>query len=55
MQFPSVTGTMNLIMVACNVTGTTIIQNAAREPEVVSLARCLFNVGVKVHGLGRVG
>jgi UDP-N-acetylglucosamine 1-carboxyvinyltransferase len=48
----TVTGTENLMMAACLAEGTTIIDNAAREPEVVDLARCLIAMGAKIHGAG---
>lgn len=48
----SVTGTENLIMAATLANGTTIIENAAREPEVVDLAHCLNRMGAKISGMG---
>lgn len=48
----TVTGTENLIMAACLGTGETIIENAAREPEVVDLATCLNAMGARVSGAG---
>jgi UDP-N-acetylglucosamine 1-carboxyvinyltransferase len=48
----TVTGTENLMMAACLAEGITIIDNAAREPEVVDLARCLSLMGAKIHGAG---
>ncbi len=48
----TVTGTENLIMAAVLAEGTTIIKNAAREPEVVDLANFLNNVGAKITGAG---
>ena len=48
----TVTGTENLMMAACLADGTTIIDNAAREPEVVDLARCLIAMGAKIQGAG---
>jgi UDP-N-acetylglucosamine 1-carboxyvinyltransferase len=48
----TVTGTENLMMAATLAEGTTIIENAAREPEVVDLANCLNAMGAKVSGAG---
>ncbi len=48
----TVTGTENLMMAAALAEGTTIIENAAREPEVVDLANFLNMMGAKVHGAG---
>ena len=48
----TVTGTENLMMAACLADGTTILENAAREPEVVDLAKCLNAMGAKVSGAG---
>lgn len=48
----TVTGTENLMMAACLADGTTVIDNAAREPEVIDLARCLIQMGAKIHGAG---
>jgi len=48
----TVTGTENLMMAATLADGTTIIENAAREPEVVDLANCLNAMGAKVSGAG---
>jgi UDP-N-acetylglucosamine 1-carboxyvinyltransferase len=52
MDVVSVTGTENLMMAATLADGTTIIENAAREPEVVDLANCLNSMGAKVSGAG---
>ena len=52
MDVVSVTGTENLMMAATLAEGQTIIDNAAREPEVVDLARCLINMGAKIKGAG---
>ena len=52
MDLVTVTGTENLMMAACLADGTTIIENAAREPEVVDLANCLNAMGAKVSGAG---
>jgi UDP-N-acetylglucosamine 1-carboxyvinyltransferase len=48
----TVTGTENLMMAATLAEGTTIIENAAREPEVVDLAHFLNMMGAKIHGAG---
>ncbi len=48
----TVTGTENLMMAATLAKGTTIIDNAAREPEVVDLANCLISMGAKITGAG---
>ena len=48
----TVTGTENLMMAACLADGTTVIENAAREPEVVDLANCLIAMGANIRGAG---
>jgi len=48
----TVTGTENLMMAACLAEGTTVIENAAREPEVVDLANCLKAMGANIDGAG---
>ncbi|WP_115720016.1 UDP-N-acetylglucosamine 1-carboxyvinyltransferase [Gallaecimonas mangrovi] len=52
MDMVSVTGTENLMMAAVLADGRTIIENAAREPEVVDLANCLVAMGAKIQGIG---
>lgn len=52
MDIVTVTGTENLMMAACLADGTTLIENAAREPEVVDLANCLNSMGARVRGAG---
>jgi len=52
MDMVTVTGTENLMMAATLAEGTTIIENAAREPEVVDLANCLNSMGAKISGAG---
>ena len=52
MDLVSVTGTENLMMAATLADGTTVIENAAREPEVVDLARLLNAMGARVRGVG---
>lgn len=48
----TVTGTENLMMAATLAEGTTVLENAAREPEVVDLAECLIQMGAKITGAG---
>ncbi len=48
----TVTGTENLMMAACLADGETVIENAAREPEVVDLANCLVSMGAQISGAG---
>ncbi len=52
LDFPTVTGTMNLIMAATLAEGTTIIENAACEPEVEDLAHFLMACGARIEGAG---
>ena len=52
MEMVSVTGTENLLMAAVLAEGTTVIENAAREPEVTDLANCLVQMGAKIQGIG---
>ena len=51
-DIPTVTGTANLMMAAVLAEGQTVLENAAREPEVVDLARCLTNMGASIQGVG---
>lgn len=51
-DMPTVGGTENLLMAACLAEGSTILENAAREPEVVDLARFLIKCGAKISGHG---
>jgi UDP-N-acetylglucosamine 1-carboxyvinyltransferase len=51
-DIPTVTGTENLMMAASLAAGTTIIENAAKEPEVIDLANALNTMGAKVRGAG---
>ncbi|MFP2770076.1 UDP-N-acetylglucosamine 1-carboxyvinyltransferase [Oceanisphaera sp. KMM 10153] len=53
MDMVSVTGTENLMMAAVLAEGRTIIENAAREPEVVDLANFLNALGAKIQGIGQ--
>src|SRR5260370_11535303 len=48
----TVTGTENLMMAAALAEGTTVIENAAREPEVTDLARLLSAMGARIEGAG---
>jgi UDP-N-acetylglucosamine 1-carboxyvinyltransferase len=52
MDIVTVTGTENLMMAATLADGVTILENAAREPEVIDLANCLISMGAKIHGAG---
>ncbi len=51
-DIPTVTGTENLMMAAVLAEGTTVLQNAAREPEIVALADVLNQMGARVQGAG---
>jgi UDP-N-acetylglucosamine 1-carboxyvinyltransferase len=52
MDMVTVTGTENLMMAAALAEGTTVLENAAREPEVIDLARCLAAMGARIDGAG---
>jgi len=52
MDIVSVTGTENLMMAAALAQGVSVIENAAREPEIVDLANCLNAMGAKIAGAG---
>jgi len=52
MDLVTVTGTENLMMAATLAEGTTVIENAAREPEIVDLAACLNAMGARIRGAG---
>ncbi len=52
MDTVSVTGTENIMMAATLADGITVIENAAREPEVVDLAMCLIQMGARIQGHG---
>jgi len=52
MDMVSVTGTENLMMAAALAQGTSVIENAAREPEIIDLANCLNAMGANVSGAG---
>jgi UDP-N-acetylglucosamine 1-carboxyvinyltransferase len=51
-EYPSVTATENIMMAAVLAQGMTIVENGAREPEVVDLAEFLNSMGASVHGAG---
>ncbi len=52
LDMPTVTGTENLLMAACLAEGVTVIENAAREPEVEDLIHCLTGMGARIRGTG---
>ncbi|WP_395361504.1 UDP-N-acetylglucosamine 1-carboxyvinyltransferase [Levilactobacillus parabrevis] len=52
LDFPSVGATQNVMMAACLAQGTTVIDNVAREPEIVDLANVLNKMGAHVRGAG---
>lgn len=52
MDMVTVTGTENLMMAAALANGTTVLENAAKEPEVVDMAECLIKMGAKITGAG---
>ena len=52
MDMVTVTGTENIMMAAALAHGTTVIENAAQEPEVVDLANCLISMGAQIEGAG---
>ncbi|MEW6162466.1 MAG: UDP-N-acetylglucosamine 1-carboxyvinyltransferase [Nitrospirota bacterium] len=52
LDIPTVTGTENLLMAASLAKGGTLLENAAREPEVVDLANALISMGAKIKGAG---
>jgi UDP-N-acetylglucosamine 1-carboxyvinyltransferase len=52
MDMVTVTGTENLMMAAALAEGKTVLENAAKEPEVVDLAECLIKMGAKITGAG---
>ena len=52
MDMVTVTGTENIMMAAALASGTTVIENAAQEPEVLDLAMCLNAMGAKISGAG---
>lgn len=52
LDFPSVGATQNIMMAAVKAKGTTVIENVAREPEIVDLANILNKMGARVYGAG---
>ncbi len=52
LELPSVGATENLLMAACMAKGTTIIENAAMEPEITDLAEFLLKLGARITGIG---
>lgn len=52
LEFPSVGATENILMAALRAKGETIIENAAREPEIADLASCLSQMGASIAGAG---
>lgn len=52
MDMVTVTGTENLLMAATLASGTTVLENAAMEPEVTDLANCLVKMGANIQGIG---
>lgn len=52
LDFPSVGATINIMLAASRATGETIIENAAREPEIVNVAEFLISAGCKITGAG---
>lgn len=52
MDLVTVTGTENLMMAAALANGITVLENAAKEPEVVDMAECLIKMGAKIKGAG---
>lgn len=52
LDFPSVGATINIMLAASMAEGTTIIDNAAKEPEIVNIASFLINMGCKIKGAG---
>jgi UDP-N-acetylglucosamine 1-carboxyvinyltransferase len=52
LDFPSVGATENILMAAVGASGTTVIENAAREPEIQDLAAMLVEMGAKIEGAG---
>jgi UDP-N-acetylglucosamine 1-carboxyvinyltransferase len=51
-DIPTVTGTENIMMAATLAQGTTVLNNAAREPEIVNLAEVLSGMGARINGAG---
>lgn len=53
LDYPSVGATENILMAACLANGNTIIENAAREPEIIDLVNFLNSMGAKINGAGK--
>ena len=51
-DFPTVGGTENVLMASCLAKGETVLENVAREPEIVDLARFLISCGARIEGQG---
>lgn len=52
LDFPSVGATENIVMAACLATGTTLLENAAQEPEIVDMCNFLNKMGARIKGAG---
>jgi UDP-N-acetylglucosamine 1-carboxyvinyltransferase len=52
LDYPAATGTENIMLVACLTEGTTTVENAASDPEVVDFGTCLAKMGANISGLG---
>jgi UDP-N-acetylglucosamine 1-carboxyvinyltransferase len=52
LDYPSVTATENLLFAAVRARGVTVIDNAAREPEIADVANCLIAMGARIQGVG---
>ncbi|HRU23464.1 MAG TPA: UDP-N-acetylglucosamine 1-carboxyvinyltransferase [Candidatus Latescibacteria bacterium] len=52
LDYPAATGTENIVLLACLTEGTTTIENAACDPEVVDFGECLLKMGAQITGLG---
>jgi UDP-N-acetylglucosamine 1-carboxyvinyltransferase len=52
LKFPSVGATENILMAAVLADGTTVIDNAAREPDIVDICEMLVDMGAEIHGIG---
>ena len=52
LDFPSVGATENILLAAVFAKGTTVIDNVAREPEIVDICKMLLKMGAKIDGIG---
>jgi UDP-N-acetylglucosamine 1-carboxyvinyltransferase len=52
LDYPSVTATENLLFAAVRARGVTVLDNAAREPEIADVAKCLIAMGARIEGAG---